>query len=71
MFLAFDRKFDGLKIVLEGRDVKILKNLQVNQLLVKMRLLHNMLNRIFFSKIGHFDWVTEKGMAFMYYMIKG
>lgn len=36
-----------------------------------MRLLYNMVSRIFFSKIDRFDWVTKKDIAFMYYLIMG
>ena len=36
-----------------------------------MRLLHNMVGRVFFPKTGRFDWVTEKDIAFIYYLSKG
>lgn len=46
-FLALERKLDGLKVILERKDIKNQKNLQANQLLVEMRLLHDMASRIF------------------------
>lgn len=47
-FLALEKKINGLKVILETDDVRNLKNLQANQLFMKMRLLHDMVNRIFF-----------------------
>lgn len=46
-FLSFERKLDGLKVILERENVKNLKTLQANQLSVEMRLLHNMISQIF------------------------
>lgn len=70
-FQNLQKKIDGLKVILERDDFQDLKNLQANGLSVEMRLLHNMVNRIFFSKMERFDWVTEKDTAFMYYLIQG
>lgn len=50
MFLALNRKVDGLRIALKRRDIKIVGNLQANHISLKMRLLHNMVSKIFFPK---------------------
>lgn len=54
------KKEEGLKLILERNEVKDLKNLQANKLSVEMRLLHNTVSWIFFSKTERFDWVTKK-----------
>lgn len=36
-----------------------------------MRSLHNIISTIIFPKIGKFDWMTEKDIAFMCYLIQG
>lgn len=71
VFLEFGKQIDRLKVILERENVRNLKNLQANQLSKEMRLLHNMVSHIFFLKTGRFDWVTEKDIAFMYYLIQG
>ena len=70
-FMTLSRKVDGLKVILERRNVTSLKNLQANLLSMEMRLLHNIVSRIFFPKTGRFDWVNEKDTAFMYFLIRG
>lgn len=49
-FLALERKLDGLKVILVREDVRNLKNLQANQLLMEIRLIHNMVVEFFFKK---------------------
>ena len=70
-FMTLSRKVDGLKAILERSNVTSLKNLQANLLSMEIRLLHNIVSRIFFPKIGRFDWVNEKDTAFMFFLIKG
>ena len=70
-FLTLDKKEDGLRIVLENKNVTDLRSLQANQLSLEMRLLHNMVRRIFFPKIGRFDWVTERDIVFMHFLVNG
>ena len=45
--------------------------LVASSLLLKMRLLHNFISRIFIPRIGRFDWVSERDLAFMKKVIKG
>ena len=70
-YLTLDKKEDGLRTVLEKRSVSDLRSFQANQLSLEMRLLHNMVSRIFFLKIGRFDWVTERDIAFIHFLING
>lgn len=46
--LALKKKIYGLKFILERDNVNDLRNFQANQLLVEIRLLYNMVSRIFF-----------------------
>lgn len=52
--MALKKKIDGLRVILERDDIKDLKNLLANQLSTEMRLLHNMVSRIFFLKMRRF-----------------
>lgn len=70
-FLTLERKINGLKVILEREVVRNLKNLQANQLSAEIRLLHNIVSHISFLKIGQFYQVTEKDIAFIYYLIEG
>lgn len=36
-----------------------------------MRLLHHILERIFISKIGKFDFISKRELALMYHLIQG
>lgn len=58
-------KENSLKVISEREEVIDLGNLFANQILVEIRILHNIVNKIFFPKIGKFDWVTEKDIAMM------
>lgn len=49
-FLNLKKKINGLRVILEMDDMHDLRNLQANRLYVEMRLLHNIVSRIFFSK---------------------
>ena len=69
--LILNKRKDGLQIIFEKTKVTVKGNTQASQLFPEMRLLHNMVGRIFFSKTGHFDWVIEKDIAFIYYLAKG
>ena len=55
MLLTLNRKSDGIKAVLERSSVSSSTSLQANKLSFEMRLLHNMVSRIFFPKTGRFD----------------
>ena len=70
-FLSLDKKGEGLKTILEKKNVTDLRSIQANQLSLEMRLLHNMVSRIFFPKTRRFDWVTERDIAFMHYLVNG
>lgn len=70
-FLNLQKKIDELKVILERDDVRDLRNLQANKLSMEMRLLHNIISRIFFPKIKRFNQVTKEDISFMYYLIQG
>lgn len=64
-----EKKEEGLKVILERKEVTGLGNFFVNQLLIEMILFHNIVSQIFFQKIGKFDWVMEKDIVVMCFMI--
>lgn len=49
-FLHLEKKINRLRTILERKDVRNAKNLQVNQLSLEMSLLHNMVSRVFFLR---------------------
>lgn len=61
------KKKDGLNVILEKEEVTDLGNLSTNQLSMEIRILHNIDSRI--SKKSKFDWVTEKDIAIMCFLI--
>ena len=61
----------ALRTVMEKDDVDEIGTLIVSSLSLKMRLLHNFISRIFIPRIGRFDWVSKKDLAFMERVIKG
>ena len=70
-FMTLGKKEEALKAILGKERVTDLRSLQAGQLKLEMRLLHNIVSRIFFPKTGRFDWVNEKEIAFMYHLIEG
>lgn len=58
-------------MILERSDVKGITELFANRLSVEMRLLHHILGRILFSKTGRFDFISERDIVIMYYLIQG
>ena len=69
--MTLDKKEEALKTILGKERVNELRSLQAGQLKLEMRLLHNIVSRIFFPKTGRFDWVNEKEIVFMYHVIEG
>ena len=69
--LRLEDRAEGLKCILEKEDVSGIDLVQANQLSVEIRLLHHIISRIIFPKTGRFDWVTERDVSLMYFLING
>ena len=69
--LRLENRLEGLKYILEKEDVSGIDLVQANQLTVELRLLHHIISRIVFPKTGRFDWVTERDISLMYFLING
>ena len=69
--LRLEDRTEGLKCILEKEDVSGIDLVQANQLSVEIRLLHHIISRIIFPKTGRFDWVTERDVSLMYFLING
>ena len=69
--LRLEDRLDGLRCVLEREDVTGIDLVQANQLLVELRLLHHIISRIIFPKTRRFDWVTERDISLIYFLING
>ena len=70
-YLDLNNKTDALKYVLERDDVANIKLVIANQLSVEMRLLHNIVAHIIFSKTGWHGWVAKRELAVMFHLIQG
>ena len=69
--LRLDDRLEGLKCILEKEDVSGIDLVQANQLSVELRFLHHIISRIIFPKTGRFDWVIERDISLMYFLING
>ena len=67
--LRLEDIIDGLKCILEKDDVTGIDIVQANQLSVELRFLHHIISRIIFPKTGRFDWVTERDISLMYFLL--
>ena len=67
--LRLEDRTEGLKCILEKEDVSGINLVQANQLSVELRLLHHIISRIIFPKTGRFDWVTERDVSLMYFLL--
>lgn len=62
-------KKEGLKLIM-GRD-DIVGDVWAKTLCLEMRLLHHMIGGIFIPKLGRFDFVSERELMVMFYIVKG
>ena len=62
---------DKQKMVLERSDGSEIGNVKANTLSLEMKLLHNVISRIFLQRTGQFDWVSERELCFMGHLIEG
>ena len=60
-----------LKLILGRDDVNPIDNVSASQLSVEMRLLHNIIERILFPKVGRFDFIFERDLILMHSIIEG
>ena len=70
-FLELICKTTALRTIMEKDDVDEIGTIIASSLSLEMRLLHNFISRIFIPRIGRFDWVSERDLAFMKKVIKG
>ena len=70
-YLELNCKSSALRAILERNDVDEIDIVIVSSLSLEMRLLHNFIRRIFIPKIGRFDRVSERDLAFMECITKG
>jgi len=69
--LILKDKKKTFRTILNRENVSGIGNVMANTLSLEMRLLHNFFSRIFLSRIGRFDWVTERDLSFMGHVIDG
>lgn len=60
----------SLRYILD-QDVDGIGELIASTLTTNMRLLHHVIGWIFIMKIGQFDFVSERELAFLYHLIQG
>ena len=71
IYLELECRKTVLRLILEKEDVNVIGTVVASTLSLEMRLLHNFISRIFIPRIGRFDWVSERDLAFMERVIKG
>ena len=49
-----------LKLILGRDNINLIENISANQLFAEMCLLHNIIDRILFSKVGGFDFISKR-----------
>ena len=59
----------ALKLIFDREDINPLEKTPASQLPIQMRLLYSIISRIMFSKIGHFDFISERDLILMHYVI--
>ena len=70
-YLVQNDRPKALRTILERNDVDEISIIKASSLSLEMRLMHNFISRIFLPRTGRFDWVSERDLAFMEYLIKG
>ena len=60
---------ESLTVILDNKNMEIEKNYFSRDLTPEMRLLHHIANKIFFLKIGRLDFVGQRDLCIMYYII--
>ena len=64
-YLVMKERVKTLRLILGRSNVKGVIHVHANQLSLEMRLLHNIISRIFLPRTGRFDWVSERDLVFM------
>ena len=62
---------DGIRCILERDDIRGVTTVIAVQLSVEMRLLQHVVARIFLSKTGRFDYITERELLIMTTLVRG
>ena len=70
-YLVLNDRLKALRIILKRNDVDEIGIVKMNSLSLEMRLMHNFISRIFLPRMDRFDWISERDLAFMEYLIKG
>ena len=68
---SFENDFEGLRKLLGRENVDHRDIHNANNLPVELKLLHSMLCRKFFPRIGIFDWLSSKDLALLVHLVDG
>ena len=68
---SLENDFEGLRRILDRKDVENFNSHKANQLLAEMRLLHSIVSRIIFPKTSRFDWMSKRKLAVYTIWLKG
>ena len=63
------KKKIGLRTILGRDDVEGFLKIEAKDLSVKMRLLHHMVSKIFFSREGRYDLMTGRDICLMHHVV--
>ena len=69
-YLKLDYRTSILRTIFEKNNIDEIESVTASSLSLEMRLLHNFISMIFIPRIGRFDWVSERDLAFMERVIK-
>ena len=60
---------ESLAVIMNNEDIDIDKDYFIRYFSPQMRLLHHIVNKIFFPKIDRFDFVTQRDIYIMYHIL--
>ena len=66
---VYDEREATLRLILGRKDVGPLDVVSANQLPLEMRLLHSIVTHILFPKIDRFDFILERDLIIMHYIL--
>ena len=70
-YLELDCRTSALRTIFERDNIDEIESVTTSSLSLEMRLLHNFISRIFISRTGKFDWISERDPTFMECITKG
>ena len=60
---------ESLTVIMNNENIDTKKDYFIRDFSFQMRLLHHIVNRIFFLKVDRFDFVTQRNMYIMYHIL--